>query len=133
MDRLVRPCLETNTNANTNTTTHNNTLHPDLYPSFVAVLFHFPNITQVEVNLSDDYKDLWEYAHHHTPHDKLPHIIYLSRTCKAMHTLVKTNATLDRTRAMHALFSTARTSISNWFGTSHFLGVDSEYYTLTEL
>jgi hypothetical protein len=130
MDRLVRPCLETNT-ATTTTTT--NTLHPDLYPSFVACLFRCLNITQVDVNLSDDYKDLWQYDYHHTPHDKLPHIIYLSRTCKAMHTLIKTNATLDRTRAMHALFTTARKSISNWFGTAHFLGIDSEFYTLTEL
>ena len=107
-------------------------LHPDLYASFVACLFHQSNITIVDVNLSDDQKDLWEYAHHHTPYDKRPYIIYLSRTCKAMHAEVKKNASLDRTRAMHALFSTACSSISNWFGNSPYFGVDSEFYTLTE-
>jgi hypothetical protein len=137
MDRAIRPCLAAPHNPHNppppTPVTHTlHTLHLDLYPSLVSYLFHICHLTQVDINLSDDHEDKWEIAHHHTPHDKLPHIVYLSRTCKAMHAEVKKNTNLDRTRALHYLFNTTRNSISNWFVTSPFFGIDREFYTLAE-
>jgi hypothetical protein len=45
---------------------------------------------------------------------------------------VTKNAKLDRTRALAWLFETVRNSVSSWYGTPSFSGVECEFYTLTE-